>query len=57
VLARVWPEARTPSSTVRNGNHLKIRFSATLDEGPEVFRWHWPSYRALLSIEAKRRIH
>jgi len=49
VLARVWPEARTSSSTVRNGNHLKIRFSATLDQGPEVFRWHWPSYRALLA--------
>ena len=36
MVARVWPEARTPSSTVRNGNYLKFRFSATLDEGPEI---------------------
>ncbi len=33
---RVWPLARTSSSTVRTDNHLKVRFWATVGKGPEV---------------------
>jgi hypothetical protein len=36
VLTRVWPAARASSSTVRTGNHLKVRFTATVGQEPEL---------------------
>ncbi len=42
MLARVWPEARTSSSGVRTGNHLKVRFSARCGSSRRS-NWRWSS--------------